>query len=279
MNPIWLEETLRRSLDEDIGYGDLTTEAIVPADSEARGKIVAKAAGRIAGTEAAMLTFRLLDPNVELHLCAPDGTDVQAGDTILELRGPAAAVLLGERVALNFLQHLSGIASATASAVRAVAPYATRIADTRKTTPGLRALEKYAVRVGGGSNHRLGLDDAVLIKDNHLAVAGGVGEAVRRVRERVGHLVKIEVEVETLTQVDEAITAQVDTIMLDNMDLETMREAVIRIDHRALVEASGNMRLEHIAEVAATGVDIISMGWLTHSAPVLDMSLRLHLTH
>ncbi len=279
MNPIWLEETVRRSLHEDIGYGDLTTEAIVPSSSEARGKIVAKAAGRIAGIEVAMLTFQLLEPNVEMTVDAPDGTDVKPGDTVLHLRGPAASVLLGERVALNFLQRLSGIASATALAVEAVAPYATRIVDTRKTTPGLRALEKYAVRVGGGFNHRLGLDDAVLIKDNHLAVAGGISEAVRRVRERIGHLVKIEVEVETLAQVDEALAARVDTIMLDNMDPETMREAVIRIDRRALVEASGNIRIEHIAKVAATGVDIISMGWLTHSAPVLDLSLRLQLTH
>jgi nicotinate-nucleotide pyrophosphorylase (carboxylating) len=279
VNPIWLEETVRRSLHEDIGYGDLTTEAIVPSSSEARGKIVAKAAGRIAGIEVAMLTFQLLEPNVEMTVDAPDGTDVKPGDTVLHLRGPAASVLLGERVALNFLQRLSGIASATALAVEAVAPYATRIVDTRKTTPGLRALEKYAVRVGGGFNHRLGLDDAVLIKDNHLAVAGGISEAVRRVRERIGHLVKIEVEVETLAQVDEALAARVDTIMLDNMDPETMREAVIRIDRRALVEASGNIRIEHIAKVAATGVDIISMGWLTHSAPVLDLSLRLQLTH
>jgi nicotinate-nucleotide pyrophosphorylase (carboxylating) len=279
VNPIWLEETVRRSLHEDIGYGDLTTEAIVPSSSEARGKIVAKAAGRIAGIEVAMLTFQLLEPNVEMTVDAPDGTDVKPGDTVLHLRGPAASVLLGERVALNFLQRLSGIASATALAVEAVAPYATRIVDTRKTTPGLRALEKYAVRVGGGFNHRLGLDDAVLIKDNHLAVAGGISEAVRRVRERIGHLVKIEVEVETLAQVDEALAARVDTIMLDNMDPETMREAVIRIDRRALVEASGNIRIEHIATVAATGVDIISMGWLTHSAPVLDLSLRLQLTH
>jgi nicotinate-nucleotide pyrophosphorylase (carboxylating) len=279
VNPIWLEETVRRSLHEDIGYGDLTTEAIVPSSSEARGKIVAKAAGRIAGIEVAMLTFQLLEPNVEMTVDAPDGTDVKPGDTVLHLRGPAASVLMGERVALNFLQRLSGIASATALAVEAVAPYATRIVDTRKTTPGLRALEKYAVRVGGGFNHRLGLDDAVLIKDNHLAVAGGISEAVRRVRERIGHLVKIEVEVETLAQVDEALAARVDTIMLDNMDPETMREAVIRIDRRALVEASGNIRIEHIATVAATGVDIISMGWLTHSAPVLDLSLRLQLTH
>jgi nicotinate-nucleotide pyrophosphorylase (carboxylating) len=279
VNPIWLEETVRRSLHEDIGYGDLTTEAIVPSSSEARGKIVAKAAGRIAGIEVAMLTFQLLEPNVEMTVDAPDGTDVKPGDTVLHLRGPAASVLMGERVALNFLQRLSGIASATALAVEAVAPYATRIVDTRKTTPGLRALEKYAVRVGGGFNHRLGLDDAVLIKDNHLAVADGISEAVRRVRERIGHLVKIEVEVETLAQVDEALAARVDTIMLDNMDPETMREAVIRIDRRALVEASGNIRIEHIAKVAATGVDIISMGWLTHSAPVLDLSLRLQLTH
>lgn len=277
MNPIWLEETIRRCLEEDIGYGDLTTESIVPTDRRALGRITAKESGRIAGADVVRLAFQLLDSGVELAIDAPDGTDVDAGDTVLRLKGPAWAVLSGERVALNFLQRLSGIASATALAVKAVAPYGTRLVDTRKTTPGLRPLEKYAVRVGGGLNHRMGLDDAVLIKDNHIAVAGSIEEAVRRVRERVGHMVKIEVETETLSQVDEALAARADIIMLDNMDLETMREAVTRIDGRALVEASGNMRLERLAEVAATGVDIISMGWLTHSAPALDLSLNLQL--
>ena len=275
MNPIWLEETIRRCLEEDIGYGDLTTESIVPSDRQALGRITAKESGRIAGVDVARLAFQLLDSSVEIIVDAPDGTDVNPGDGVLRLTGPASAVLSGERVALNFLQRLSGIASATALAVKAVAPYGTRIVDTRKTTPGLRPLEKYAVRVGGGLNHRMGLDDAVLIKDNHIAVAGSITEAVRRVRERVGHMVKIEVETESLDQVDEALAAGVDIIMLDNMDLQTMREAVTRINKRALVEASGNMRLERLPEVAATGVDIISMGWLTHSAPALDLSLKL----
>lgn len=275
MNPIWLEETIRRCLEEDIGYGDLTTESIVPSDRQALGRITAKESGRIAGVDVARLAFQLLDSSVEIIVDAPDGTDVNPGDGVLRLKGPASAVLSGERVALNFLQRLSGIASATALAVKAVAPYGTRIVDTRKTTPGLRPLEKYAVRVGGGLNHRMGLDDAVLIKDNHIAVAGSITEAVRRVRERVGHMVKIEVETESLDQVDEALAAGVDIIMLDNMDLQTMREAVTRINKRALVEASGNMRLERLPEIAATGVDIISMGWLTHSAPALDLSLKL----
>ena len=243
----------------------------------ANGRILAKAPGRIAGVPVAELTFRLLDPEVHIDVISPDGRDVQPGDVILRICGPATGVLMGERVALNFLQHLSGIASATALAAEAARPYGARIVDTRKTTPGLRALQKYAVRVGGGLNHRMGLDDAVLIKENHLAVAGSIKEAVLRVREHVGHLVKIEVEVETLAQVDEALAAQVDAILLDNMDAKTMQEAVTRIDGQAIVEASGNMTLERIPEVAATGVDIISMGWLTHSAPALDLSLQLEL--
>jgi nicotinate-nucleotide pyrophosphorylase (carboxylating) len=279
MNPLMVEEIVRLALQEDIGYGDLTTEAIVAAGTVAEGKITAKAAGRIAGMAVVQTVFRLLDPAVLLRVNTPDGTDVEPGTVVLSLRGSANAVLMGERVALNFLQHLSGIATATAKAVRAAAPYGARIADTRKTTPGLRMLEKYAVRVGGGVNHRIGLDDAVLIKENHLAVAGSVKPAVERVRNRVGHMVKIEVEVETLTQVEEALAAGVDAILLDNMDLDTMRQAVQRVNRRAIVEASGNIGIEQVAQVAATGVDIISMGRLTHSSPALDLSLRLQMRH
>lgn len=275
MNPIWLENTVHAALEEDIGYGDITTEAIVPQQASARAKIIAKAHGCIAGHDAAQLAFRLLDGGIDYQVVAPDGAEVAPGDVVARISGSAAAILSAERVALNFMQRMSGTATATRQAVKAAEPYGTRIVDTRKTTPGLRALEKYAVRVGGGLNHRIGLDDAVLIKENHIAVAGGITAAVERVRARVGHMVKVEVEVERLEQVDEALQAGVDAILLDNMDEETMRQAVARINKRAVVEASGSMSVEKIAAVAATGVDIISMGRLTHSSPALDLSLLI----
>lgn len=275
MNPIWLADVVRRALNEDIGYGDLTTEAIVSANSQASGTIIAKEAGRIAGSEVAALAFNLLDPSVNFTIIAADGTDVQTGQQVAQVNGPAGPVLMGERVALNFMQNMSGIATITAQAVREAAPYKARIVDTRKTTPTLRPLEKYAVRMGGALNHRYGLDDAVLIKENHLAVAGGITQAVSLVRRRVGHMVKVEVEVEHLEQIPEALAAGVDAILLDNMDIPTMRQAVAKIAGRIIVEASGNITVDRVAEVAATGVDIISMGQLTRSAPALDLSLRL----
>lgn len=275
MNPIWLADVVRRALNEDIGYGDLTTEAIVSANSQASGTIIAKEAGRIAGSEVAALAFHLLDPSVNFTIIAADGTDVQAGQQVAQVKGSAGSVLMGERVALNFMQNMSGIATITAQAVREAAPHKARIVDTRKTTPTLRPLEKYAVRMGGALNHRYGLDDAVLIKENHLAVAGGITQAVSLVRRRVGHMVKVEVEVEHLEQIPEALAAGVDAILLDNMDIPTMRQAVAKIAGRITVEASGNITVDRVAEVAATGVDIISMGQLTRSAPALDLSLRL----
>lgn len=275
MNPIWLADVVRRALNEDIGYGDLTTEAIVSANSQASGTIIAKEAGRIAGSEVAALAFNLLDPSVNFTIIAADGTDVQAGQQVAQVNGSAGPVLMGERVALNFMQNMSGIATITAQAVREAAPHKARIVDTRKTTPTLRPLEKYAVRMGGALNHRYGLDDAVLIKENHLAVAGGITQAVSLVRRRVGHMVKVEVEVEHLEQIPEALAAGVDAILLDNMDIPTMRQAVAKIAGRIIVEASGNITVDRVAEVAATGVDIISMGQLTRSAPALDLSLRL----
>jgi nicotinate-nucleotide pyrophosphorylase (carboxylating) len=275
LNPIWLADVVRRALNEYIGYGDLTTEAIVSANSQASGTIIAKEAGRIAGSEVAALAFHLLDPSVNFTIIAADGTDVQAGQQVAQVNGPAGPVLMGERVALNFMQNMSGIATITAQAVREAAPYKARIVDTRKTTPTLRPLEKYAVRMGGALNHRYGLDDAVLIKENHLAVAGGITQAVSLVRRRVGHMVKVEVEVEHLEQIPEALAAGVDAILLDNMDIPTMRQAVAKIAGRIIVEASGNITVGRVAEVAATGVDIISMGQLTRSAPALDLSLRL----
>jgi nicotinate-nucleotide pyrophosphorylase (carboxylating) len=275
-----VEPLVRRALEEDLGRaGDLTTDATVPADATAVGRLVARRAGRIAGLAAAAAAFRLLDPEVAVDLRAADGDDVPAGAVLAVVRGPARPILGAERVALNFLGHLSGIATATADLVRRVEAAAPgcRVADTRKTTPGLRALEKYAVRAGGGANHRFGLDDAVLVKDNHLAVAGGVTAAVARVRQRVGHVVKVEVEVDTLEQLDEALAAGVDAVLLDNMTPDQLREAVRRVAGRAVTEASGGITPDTAAAVAGTGVDLLSVGWITHSAPSLDVALDLEL--
>ena len=271
---ILYDDLVRRALAEDLGRaGDLTTDAIVPAELEGRAAVVARQAGRIAGLAPALHAFRLLDPASRAEICKPDGSDAKAGETVARVSARARALLTGERTALNVLGRLSGIATATRDVVARLSGLKARVACTRKTTPGLRALEKYAVRVGGGESHRYGLDDAVLVKDNHLAVAGGVGEAVRRARRHNGHLVKLEVEVDTLAQLDEALSVGVDVVLLDNMDLETLREAVRRCRGRALTEASGGIRLENVRAVAETGVDLVSLGWLTHSAPALDVAL------
>ena len=271
---VLVEPVVRAALAEDLGRaGDLTTDALIDPDARAAGAIRARTAGRVAGVDAACLAFELLDPAVQLDVHAPDGTAVDAGATILRIAGPARALLSGERVALNLLGHLSGIATATAELVAAVAGTGAAIADTRKTTPGLRALEKAAVRAGGGRNHRFGLDDAVLIKDNHIQLAGGPAEAVRRARAAVGHLVKIEVEVDTLDQLAAVLPEGPDAVLLDNMDVHSLRTAVARIDGRAVAEASGTVTLESAPAIAATGVDLISAGWLTHSAPALDVGL------
>ena len=276
--PLVYEPIVRRALEEDLGRaGDLTTDAIVPAGALARARIVARAAGRVAGLEIAASAFRLLDPAVEVAVEVPDGADVDAGASLAVVAGSARAVLTGERVALNLLGRLCGIATATREVVRAVerANPRCRVVDTRKTTPGLRALEKYAVRAGGGANHRFGLDDAVLVKDNHLALAGGVAAAVERVRARAGHLVRVEVEVDTLEQLDEALAAGVDAVLLDNMAPATLREAVRRTAGRSVLEASGGITPETAPEIAATGVDLLSIGWLTHSVPSLDVALEI----
>jgi nicotinate-nucleotide pyrophosphorylase (carboxylating) len=274
--PLLYEEAVRRALAEDLGRaGDLTTDAIVPANRLAEARLVARAAGRIAGVEPALAAFRLLDPSVEAGVALADGSDAAAGATIATVRGPARAILAAERTALNFLGHLSGIATATRDLVAAVAGHRARIVCTRKTTPGLRALEKHAVRAGGGANHRFGLDDAVLIKDNHVALAGGVVPAVERARAASGHLVKIEVEVDTLDQLDEALAAGADAVLLDNMPLDVLRQAVERARGRAVTEASGGITAGTAAAVAATGVDLISVGWLTHSAPALNVALEV----
>lgn len=271
---ILIEPLVRMALLEDIGRaGDLTTDAIVPVGHRATALFVARQQGTVAGLDLARLAFQLIDPAIEMLIAYNDGAVVEPGDVIATLSGPARGILTAERVALNFLCRLSGIATATASVVAAVQGYDAKIVCTRKTTPGLRAIEKYAVRVGGGSNHRFGLDDAVLIKDNHIAIAGGVTEALKRAKRGVGHLVKIELEVDTLDQLREALDHSIDAVLLDNMSPDTLREAVAMVAGRAVTEASGRITPATAPSVASTGVDLISIGWLTHSVGILDIGL------
>jgi len=271
---VMLEPLVRAALLEDLGRaGDLTTDAIVPAQAQARTRLVARQEGVLAGLDLARLAFRLMDAGIEFQPVLADGTRLRPGAEIAVISGSARGMLTAERTALNFLCHLSGVATATASIADAIRPYGAKVTCTRKTLPGLRAVQKYAVRVGGGSNHRYGLDDAVLIKDNHVAVAGGVRQAVQRARAGIGHMVKIELEVDTLEQLDEALEIGVDVVLLDNMDPPTLREAVRRVNGRAVTEASGGITPATAPEVAATGVDLIAIGWLTHSARVLDIGL------
>ncbi len=271
---IMIEPLVRAALLEDLGRaGDITTDAIVPAEARAATALVARQPGVVAGLDLALLAFRLVDPAIETTVERGDGSRVAPGDVIATVAGPARGILTAERVALNFLCHLSGVASATADIADAIRAHRTRVTCTRKTMPGLRALQKYAVRVGDGSNHRFGLDDAVLIKDNHVAVAGGIKPAIARARAAVGHLVKIEVEVDNLAQLEEALAIGVDAVLLDNMSPETLRRAVAMVDRRAITEASGRITPQTAPAIAASGVDLISVGWLTHSAPVLDIGL------
>lgn len=276
--PILYEELLRRALREDLGRaGDLTTDAIVGPDETAEVRLVARAAGRLAGLEVAVAAFRLLDARLEVDRLAADGADVPAGGLLARLRGPARPILSAERTALNLLGRLSGIATCTRDIARAVAATPCRVVCTRKTTPGLRALEKYAVRAGGGKNHRFGLDDGVLIKDNHRALAGGIAEAVGRVRRQVGHMVKIEVEVDTLDELEETLRLEVDAVLLDNMVPPVLAEAVRLVRGRLVTEASGRITPETAPAIAAAGVDLLSVGWITHSAPTLDVALDIDL--
>lgn len=271
---IMFEPLVRAALLEDLGRaGDLTTNAIVPPDHLETMVLATRQPGIVAGLDLAVLAFRLIDPAIQVKIERPDGSAVQPEDVIATVSGPGRGLLTAERTALNFLSHLSGIATATGSVVEAVRGHKARIVCTRKTTPGLRALEKYAVRAGGGSNHRFGLDDAVLIKDNHIAIAGGIRPAIERVRASVGHLVKVEVEVDTLDQLDQALDLGVDAVLLDNMSLEELTRAVAMVGGRAVTEASGRITPTTAPAIAATGVDLISIGWLTHSAPVLDIGL------
>jgi nicotinate-nucleotide pyrophosphorylase (carboxylating) len=273
--PSDLDLLIRAALQEDIGAGDLTTQSTVAPDTRARGTITAKEPGVVAGLGVAARVFALLDDAVHLESRVREGDRVSAGAAVAVLEGPARSILTGERVALNFLQHLSGIATRTAGLVQRIAGTRARVVDTRKTTPGLRALEKWAVRAGGGHNHRHGLYDAILIKENHIAAAGGIELALQRARAAAPHTSRIEIEVERLDQIETALAAGADVILLDNMAPAQLQEAVARIGGRALTEASGGVTEKNIRAIAETGVDIISVGALTHSVRALDLSLRI----
>lgn len=275
MNKITIDQLVETALAEDIGSGDLTTEATVPASAPATGTIRTRETGVVAGLEVARHVFLRLDPGIHCETKVRDGDRVEGGAVLAVISGPARPILSGERVALNFLRHLSGIATRTRRLKELTAPFPVRLVDTRKTTPGLRVLEKYAVRMGGGHNHRFGLDDGVLIKDNHIAVAGSITAAVEAARRAVPHIFKVEVEVEDLAGVREALAAGADVILLDNMPLTMIREAVAIVDGRVPVEVSGNVDEHSIGAIACTGVDIISVGKLTHSVPDLDIGLDL----
>ena len=273
---VLVEDAVRVALVEDLGRaGDITSAATIPPGAMARATITARKPGVIAGLDLASAAFAQMSAEIRFQAKLADGDAVVAGSMVAAISGPARAILSAERVALNFLGHLSGVATATRHFADAIAGTGAHIICTRKTTPGLRAFEKYAVRCGGGSNHRFGLDDAILIKDNHIAVAGGVSAAVERARAFAGILVKIEVEVDTLDQLREALDAGADVVLLDNMSPDLLRQAVSVNDGRAVLEASGNVTLDSVAAIAATGVDYISSGWITHSAPILDLGLDI----
>jgi nicotinate-nucleotide pyrophosphorylase (carboxylating) len=268
-----VREAVLRALAEDIGRGDITTDALIDAGVAASARVMAREAGIIAGLDLAAAAFRGVDSAVVFERVVEDGQAVKAGDVVARISGSARALLSAERVALNFMTHLSGIATLTGLYVAAIAGSKARIVDTRKTLPGLRAFEKYAVRMGGGANHRFALDDAAMIKDNHIVAAGGIGKAITQVRAAIGHMVKICCEVDRVDQIEEALAAGVDVLLLDNMGPATLAEAVRLIEGRAIAEASGKVSLGTVAAIAASGVDVISVGKLTHSAPALDIAL------
>lgn len=275
MNRLQLQQLVREALNEDIGYGDWTSEALIPASHRSRAKLVAKGEGVVAGLEVVREVFTQWDPELAFIPVVDEGKPVAPGDELIHLEGSTRSILTAERVALNLLQRMSGIATVTRRVVRSLEGLPCRVLDTRKTTPGLRMLEKWAVQIGGGTNHRFGLSHGVMIKDNHIVAAGGLQAAVERVRQRVGHMVQVEVEADTLEQAREAVELDVDALLLDNMDLPTLREAVQLARGKAWTEASGGITPENARAVAETGVDAISLGWLTHSAPALDISLEL----
>lgn len=270
-----VDEVIRTALQEDIHYLDTTTDLMIPADARASARFLAKAEGVVCGLDVALRVFALLDDAFEAEVYLPEGSHVSPGDLIARVKGHTRALLEGERTTLNLLQHMSGIATATAKAVEKVRGTRAVITDTRKTLPGLRALQKYAVTVGGGKNHRFNLSDGAMLKDNHIDAAGGIPQAVAAIREKLGHMVKLEVETRNLDEVRQALDAGADIIMLDNMDCPSMAEAVRIVDGRALLEASGGIREETLRPVAETGVDIISIGALTHSVTALDISMKI----
>jgi len=272
---ILIDKIIEQALLEDIGTGDITTDSIIPNNLKTRGIIKTKEEGVIAGLGIANLVFKKLDSNITFQENIEDGTKVSQNKILAEIIGPARIMLKGERVALNFLQRMSGIATTTAKFYEEIKGFPVRIVDTRKTTPGLRILEKYAVRMGRGNNHRFGLYDAVLIKDNHIAVAGSIKSAVNSVRKQISHTIKIEVEVENLSQLQEALEMKVDIVMLDNMSLDMMKKAVKMAKGKTLIEASGGITLKNVREIAQTGVDLISVGALTHSVKALDISMEI----
>ncbi|MEK8093326.1 carboxylating nicotinate-nucleotide diphosphorylase [Methylocystis sp. IM3] len=277
--PFLVEDAVRAALAEDLGRaGDVTTQAIIPRSVTARAVIAAREAGVVAGLPLARAAFAQIDSTVGFEAWKADGDAIEPGAIVARIEGPARAILSAERVALNYLGRLSGVASLTALYAARIADTRARVCDTRKTTPLMRALEKYAVRCGGGANHRFGLDDAVLIKDNHIAVAGGVVPALRAAKAFVGHLTKIEIEVDTLDQLGEVVAEGADAVLLDNMPPEILRAAVALVGGRMICEASGGVTLETVAAIAETGVDLISVGALTHSARVLDLGLDIDIT-
>ncbi len=275
LSPLVLEPIVKNALLEDMGYrGDITSESIIPPSRKARAVMRARKGGVVSGIDAALIAFRLTDPALKIDAIA-EGTVIESGQTILSVEGSARAILMAERVALNFVQRMSGVATATQGMVIAVKGTKARICCTRKTTPGLRVLEKQAVRSGGGVNHRFGLDDGILIKDNHIAVAGSIRDAVERVRRRSGHMVRVEVEVDTLDQLKEALAQKIEAVLLDNMDVPTLKKAVAMVNGQCVTEASGNINADTVRGVAETGIDLISIGALTHSARALDIGLDI----
>ncbi len=277
MNSFLFQPLVEAALREDLRSGDLTTESLIPADARGIAQLNFRAEGIVCGMPLAELAFKTLDPDAKIETLIGDGSHARSGSTVMRVQANARALLSAERVALNFAQRLSAIATLTAQYVALTMETPARIADTRKTTPGLRLAEKYAVRMGGGANHRYALDDMILIKDNHIALCGGIGNAVEKARARVGHAVKIEVECDNLRQVEEAVAARADIVLLDNMSLQQLRDAVALIDNIALSEASGGVNLDTVGEIAKTGVDLISVGALTHGVRSLDIGLDIEI--
>lgn len=275
LNQFYVDNLIKTALLEDINYVDITTDYLIPEDQENEAKFLAKADGVLCGIEVALRVFTLIQPDFQYEVFIHDGEEVKKGDIIAKIKGKTRTILKGERTALNLLQHMSGISSMTNRIVKIVEGTNASIADTRKTLPGMRPLQKYAVTVGGGKNHRFNLSDAAMLKDNHVDAGGGITNAVKKLRTKLGHMAKVELEVRTLDELREALSVDVDVIMLDNMDNDTMREAVKIADGKALLEASGGITEETIRDVAETGVDIISIGALTHSVKAFDISLKI----